>query len=67
MKTIHYKNGNKVSYRDMTPEEIELNKCGDEPEVLDDPAALDNRIKYLEEQNQLLIECIIEMADIIYA
>lgn len=67
MKTIHYKNGNKVLYRDMTPEEIELNRCGEEPEVKDDTELLSKRLKDLEDQNQLLIECIIEMADIIYA
>ena len=54
-----------VVYRDMTPEEIaEMEKAqADMPEPAPTP---EERIRTLEEQNQMLTECLLEVSEQVY-
>lgn len=57
-------------YRDATPEEIaereRMQREMDEAEEGREPTA-EERIHQLEEQNTMLLECLLEMSEIVYA
>lgn len=54
-------------YRDMTQEEIEeLEKIQQENQNQINEKTLDEKVASLQEENQMLKECILEMSEIVY-
>lgn len=56
-----YENG---TYRNMTAEEIE--KIKKEPENIVQELTLEEQVKQLQENNQMLTNCLLEISEIIY-
>lgn len=53
-------------YRDLTPEEEEEAKNLAESAPIPEPS-VEDKVKELEEQNEMLTQCLLELASIIYA
>lgn len=56
-------------YEEITQEEYESHilPVQEQPENIPAPPTAEDRISALEEQNEMLLECLLEMSEIIYA